>query len=125
MSNSSTPMSRYPRRVRLGGFVMSAESAVAWGSNISGKELHLPRNNPTVCKVILDKVRSYNVNFRDVGEVAGIDYMVITQSAWFQGYKDMDPELIPQFEEGEREAIARQLLEAEGVHNYQFKTVLG
>jgi len=30
----------------LGGFVMSAESAVAWASNITGKELHLPRNNP-------------------------------------------------------------------------------
>ncbi|KAK2462755.1 hypothetical protein APHAL10511_005273 [Amanita phalloides] len=64
-------------------------------------------------RVIFNKVRPYRANFRDVGEVAGIDYMVITQSAWFKGYKDMDPKLIPQFEEGEREAIARQLLEAE------------
>ncbi|KIL67781.1 hypothetical protein M378DRAFT_9059 [Amanita muscaria Koide BX008] len=37
------------------------------------------------------------------------------QSARFRGYKDMDPKLIPQFEEGEREAIARKLLKAEGI----------
>jgi hypothetical protein len=37
-----------------------------------------------------------------------------TQSAKFDGYKDMDPSEIPQFEEGEREAIARPLLEKEG-----------
>ncbi|KAF8235364.1 hypothetical protein L208DRAFT_1257500 [Tricholoma matsutake] len=122
-SSAHTP--RYPRRVRLGGFVMSTESAVAWASNISSKELHLPRNNPTVCRVILNKICSYHVNFWDVGEVAGIDYMVITQSGWFKGYKDMDPKLILQFGEGEREAIAWQLLEAEGIHDYQFKMVLG
>ena len=44
-----------------------------------------------------------------------VSYMVITQSAWFKGYKDMDPSLIPQFEEGEREAVARKLLDEQGV----------
>ena len=40
---------------------------------------------------------------------------VITQSAWFKGYKDMDLSLIPHFEEGEREAVARKLLDEQGV----------
>ena len=44
-----------------------------------------------------------------------VSYMVITQSAWFNGYKDMDPSLIPQFEEGDREAVARKLLDEQGV----------
>jgi len=39
--------------------------------------------------------------------------MPITQAAHFQGYKDMDPALIP-------ESIWRK----EGVENYEFKTVL-
>ena len=43
-----------------------------------------------------------------------MQYMVVTQSAAFRGWKGMDPELIPKFEEGEREAIARDLLEMEG-----------
>ena len=40
--------------------------------------------------------------------------MVVTQSSPFRGWRGMDPELIPKFEEGGREAIARELLEAEG-----------
>jgi hypothetical protein len=98
----------------MGGFVMNVKTAAVWASAIRGRELHPPRDNSTILMVLFDKVRPYRVNFRDVGEVAGIDYMVITQSAWFKGYKDMDPTLIPQFEEREREAVARQLLEAEG-----------
>jgi hypothetical protein len=39
-------------------------------------------------------------------EEVGKDYMVITQSARFKGYKGMDPSLIPQFEQGEKEVIA-------------------
>ena len=41
-------------------------------------------------------------------------YMVMTQSAPFCGWKGMDPQLIPKFEEGEQEAVARDLLETEG-----------
>ena len=55
--------------------------------------------------------RPYGIKFEDIGEV---DLMIITQSARFKGYKDMDPAIIPQFEEFEREAIARRLLN-EGV----------
>ena len=41
-------------------------------------------------------------------------YMVVTQSAPFCGWKGMDPALIPKFEEGEREDVARDLLGVEG-----------
>ena len=44
--------------------------------------------------------------------------MVVTQSAPFSGWKGMDPELIPKFKEGEREAVARDLLEAQGKFTY-------
>jgi hypothetical protein len=40
--------------------------------------------------------------------------MIITRVTAFAGYKDMDPNLIPQFKESEREAAARKLLEEEG-----------
>jgi len=52
--------------------------------------------------------------FSTVGEVADVEFMVITQRARFDGYKGMDPSLIPQFTEGPRETVARQLLEREG-----------
>ncbi|KAF8806563.1 hypothetical protein BYT27DRAFT_7191119 [Phlegmacium glaucopus] len=60
--------------------------------------------------------------------------MVITQYAWFRGYKDMDPSLIPQFEEGERgccsKAVGRTRLchfayNLGCVHDFEFRTVLG
>lgn len=111
-----TTARRAPRRNRWGGFVMSPEIAGAWASRLFGRELHPFRNVHTICKVILDQVRPYHVNFKVIGEVwpDEAQYMLITQSAKFDGYKDMDPSEIPQFEEGEREAIARRLLEKEG-----------
>lgn len=93
---------------------MSAETAISCASRLSGKELQVPPDSP-LWKVIFDKVRPYRANFREVGEELGVNYMVITQSARFQGgYKDMDPKLIPLSDEGEREAIGRKLLEEEG-----------
>lgn len=59
-------------------------------------------------------ISRHGVNFKLVGEIAGVEWMVVTQSAWFKGYKDMDDSLILQFEEGELEARARNLLETEG-----------
>ena len=111
---SVAPTQRVPRHKRMGGFLMNVETAAKWASAVCGEELHPPRDNPSILLVLFDKVCPYRVNFRDVGEAIGVDYMVVTQSAWFKGYKDMDPKLIPQFEEGEREAIARRMLEAEG-----------
>ena len=42
------------------------------------------------------------------------EWMVVTQTVKFNGWKDMGPALIPQFEEGYREDIARQLLAEHG-----------
>jgi len=41
--------------------------------------------------------------------------MVITQSACFNGYKDMDLILIPQFQERDEEARGRDFLKEQGV----------
>lgn len=50
------------------------------------------------------------MDFRNISQVPDIEWMVLTQIAPFQGRVDMDPAMIPQFVEGEREAIARKLL---------------
>ena len=75
-------------------------------------------NRPTVKKTIFDQVIASRVNFRQVGEVAGVHWMLVTQSAPFNGYKDMDPCEIPQFEAGEKEAVAQKLLEDAGTSNH-------
>ena len=91
LSRPSAAMKRYPRRIRIGGFLMNVETATAWASRLTGRTLDPIRNSPTICNVILKTVKPYRVNFKPVGEVMDVSYMVITQSAWFKGYKDMDP----------------------------------
>lgn len=108
-------MDSEPRHLRLGGFLMNIETAAAWASRLTGGKLDPIRDSPTIHSVILERVKPYRVNFRPVGEVMDVSYMVITRSARFKGYKDMDPSLIPQFKEGEREAVGRKLLDEEGV----------
>ncbi|KAF8509176.1 hypothetical protein BU17DRAFT_6064, partial [Hysterangium stoloniferum] len=102
-----------PRYKRLGGFLMKVATATAWAERLTGRDLNPVDNRPTIYTTILERVRQYRVNFRPVGETMDDGYMVITQSARFKGYKDMDSSLIPPFKEGEREAIARQLLAEE------------
>jgi hypothetical protein len=107
-----------PRHYRLGGLRINNDTAVQWASRLKGRELHPVINRPTVKKAIFDKVIASRVNFRQVGEVAGVHWMLVTQSAPFNGYKDMDPCEIPQFEAGEKEAIAQKLLEDAGTSNH-------
>ena len=97
---------------------MNNNTAVQWASRLKGRELHPVINHPTVKKAIFDKVIASRVNFRQVGEVAGVHWMLVTQSAPFKGYKNMDPSEIPQFEAGEKEAIAQKLLEEVGTSNH-------
>ncbi|KIL59351.1 hypothetical protein M378DRAFT_14874 [Amanita muscaria Koide BX008] len=78
---------------------------------LGGSELRPVINRPTVKKAIFDKVIASR-------------WMLDTQSAPFNGYKDMDPSEIPQFEAGEKEAIAQKLLEEAGIKEYEFATVL-
>ena len=107
-----------PRHYRLGGLRINNDTAVQWASRLKGRKLHPVINRPTVKKVIFDKVIASRVNFRQVGEVAGVYWMLVTQSAPFKGYKDMDPSEIPQFEAGENEVIAQQLLEEAGTSSH-------
>jgi len=78
-----------------------------------------------VWQLIEDRVSPKGGRFSTVGEVADVEFMVVTQRARFSGYRGMEHSLIPQFKEGPREAAARQLLEEEGVRDYEFATRLG
>lgn len=113
----SSTQRKIPRTLRLGGFCLSHDVAVEWASKLKGKKLDPLRNMPTVRKTILDKVKGYDVLFRLVGEdvYPTPEWMIVTQSASFKGYKGMNTDSIPKFEEGEKEAISRMLLDAEGL----------
>jgi hypothetical protein len=100
-----------PRHYRLGGLRISNDTAAKWASRLRGRELDPEKNRASVRRAIYDVVIPSRLLFRQVGEVAGVHWMIVTQSAPFKGYKDMDPSLIPQFEAGgEKEAIAEKLL---------------
>ena len=127
ISTSNTPQTSYPggpsrtnpsRDTIVGGYVIDNATCVAWGSRIVGEPLNPDRKGDSIgaLSVIMGKVeeKPYYARFIMFGTESCREYMVITQSAPFNGWKGMDPALIPKFEEGEREAIARVLLEAEG-----------
>jgi hypothetical protein len=44
--------------------------------------------------------------------------MLVTQSTPFNGYKDMDPSEISQFEVGKKDTIAQNLLAEAGMSNH-------
>jgi len=113
-SEPPPPERRYPRYKIVGGFDISTPIATAWASRLVGEELHPYHDQTSVSMVLSDKVRPHGADFVDVTETNEPAYMLITQSARFNGYKGMDPELIPQFKEGKREAVARKLLGEEG-----------
>jgi hypothetical protein len=106
------------RHYRLGGLRISNDTAVKWASRLKGRELDPEMNRAAVKKAIYDVVIPSRLLFRRVGEVAGVHWMIVTQSAPFKGYKDMDPSEIPQFEAGEKEAIAEKLLVEAGKSNH-------
>jgi hypothetical protein len=113
-SETAPPQRRYPRYKIVGGFDISTPIATAWASRLVGEELHPYHDQPSVSMIIREKVRPHGADFVDVTETDEPAYMLITQSARFNGYKGMDPKLIPQFTEGRREAVARELLGEEG-----------
>ncbi|KAF7761063.1 hypothetical protein Agabi119p4_10472 [Agaricus bisporus var. burnettii] len=97
---------------RWGGFVISLETAADWAFRISGKTLR-PRQYDAIQTVIKAKVNPFKAGFRLVGDTREeMAFMVITQSERLQDYKKNNP--VPQFEEGEMEAMAKPLLEREG-----------
>ncbi|KAF8176945.1 hypothetical protein BJ912DRAFT_908905 [Pholiota molesta] len=114
-----------PRHSVIGGYVIDNATCVAWGSRILMTPLNpeIPNDSLAAFTVIMRKVE--NKPHRGFFTMVGSEsYIVVTQSAPFRGWKGMDPELIPKFEEGEREAYVRELLKAEGVTQYEFRTEL-
>jgi len=73
------------------------------------RELHPVIDRPYCQEGHIRQIVASRVNFRQVGEVAGVHRMLVTQSAPFDGYKDMDPSEILQFEAGEKDAIAQKV----------------
>jgi hypothetical protein len=106
-----------PHHYHLGGLCISNSTAVQWASCLKGRELHPVMVSPTVKKVIFAKLETSCVYFRQVGEVSGVHWMLITHSTQFNRYKDMDTYKIPQFELGEKDTIAQKLLEEVGTLN--------
>lgn len=49
-----------------------------------------------------------------IGE-GGVDWMVVTQYAHFRGYMGMHTSQIPQFVEGQKDIVARRILNEEGM----------
>jgi len=98
--------------------VINNATCVAWGSRIIMRPLNPEIRNDSIAAfcVIMRKVEAkpYHAFFTMFGPESYKQYMVVTQSAPFRGWKGMDPKLIPKFEEGKHEAVARELLEAEG-----------
>jgi hypothetical protein len=106
-----------PRREIVGGYVIDNPTGVAWGSRLLNEPLNPDVENDSMNAfsiIMMTIQREYRTRFIMIGPECYGQYMVVTQSAAFSGWKGVDPELIPKFKEGEREAVARDLLEAEG-----------
>ena len=97
---------------------MSTATAFAWASRIHGQTIYPVYENYLAEQTILRKIKKYKVDFREVGEVPDVEWMIVTQIAPFKGRVGMDPATIPQFVEGEWEAIARRLLAEEGASSH-------
>ena len=88
----------------------------AWGSRIAGISFPPEKLYVSHSAIVYKLHKEHKTKFTGVGEdIESREWMVVTQSAKFNGWKDMDPALIPQFEEGYREEIARQLLAEHGI----------
>jgi hypothetical protein len=95
--------------------VIDKDTCCTWGSQIAGIPFP-PEDVHSAFSAIKYKLnKEYKTKFTGIGEdFHPREWMVVTQSAKFNGWKDMDPALIPNFEEGYREEIARKLLEEHG-----------
>ncbi|KAK0225322.1 hypothetical protein IW262DRAFT_677846 [Armillaria fumosa] len=124
---STTPESESdpdPRTRLQGGFVMDSDTAIEWASRIANEQFTKDSINK-VWQIIERKVKPYGSRFSFVGEVRHAEFMVVTQRAVFRkGYLGMDPAKIPQFKEGERERVAKELLGKEGLGHLKFATRL-
>ncbi|KAK0215904.1 hypothetical protein EDD85DRAFT_441944 [Armillaria nabsnona] len=106
-----TQAERIPRHRLQGGFLISPETALEWASKLENK----PVTKINVAWQTIDlRISRMGARFSIVGEEQFGQFMVVTQCKRFRrGYLGMDASQIPQFREGEREAIARKMLEEE------------
>lgn len=116
-----------PRRTRLqGGFVITPQTALEWAKRIAPIPIELTKNDMSVVwQFIEDRIGPKGGRFSSVGEVIDAEFMVVTQGKRFNGYKGMDPSLIPQFKEGPREAVVRQMLDEEGASTIKQQVMIG
>ncbi|KAF8801415.1 hypothetical protein BYT27DRAFT_7226790 [Phlegmacium glaucopus] len=106
LPSNAQPRTSYPSGPSR-GYVIDNATCIAWATRILKEPISPEVKNQSVyaTSIVMQKVR-------------GKPYPP------FRGWKGMDPELIPKFEEGEREAVAKELLEAEGITQYEFRTEL-
>ncbi|KAJ7600643.1 hypothetical protein C8J56DRAFT_1019749 [Mycena floridula] len=110
------------RKWRLGGFYIPTDVAAGWAGRLKGGrsvayQAEPVKYAPTIHIAIQDEVQKHGpgVDFYPVGELwHDLTFMLVTRKAPFKGHKDMTPDKIPQFEEGEKEARIRELLDQEG-----------
>ncbi|KAK0443375.1 uncharacterized protein EV420DRAFT_1576575 [Desarmillaria tabescens] len=113
---------RIPRHRLQGGFLISPETALEWASRLENRPV---TKFLAAWQTIDVRVSRMGARFSMVGEVLHGQFMVVTQQKTFRrGYLGMDPSEMPQFKEGATEAIARKLLEEEGIHDPVFATTL-
>jgi hypothetical protein len=135
-----------PRHLIIGGYVLDNTTVVNWGSRFANRHLDPAVENDSLAALFhIKKIfagNRYGMDFIMVGEECFTEYMVMTQSKRFSGWEGMDPKLIPQFKEGELEAMCRKFLEQEGgftcfyiplwkfkncfvgINDYEFRTML-
>ena len=86
-----------PRRVIVGGYVIDDDTCRAWGSRIAGISFPPEKLSFAFGAINYKLDKEYKTKFTGIGEVSDSgEWMVVTQSAKFNGWKDMDPALIPQ-----------------------------
>jgi hypothetical protein len=97
---------------RWGGFVISRQAAAEWASRITG-QTYTDRQYWAIQNAIQPKVRVFNAGFRLIGESREeMGFMVVTRTEKLIGYELGSP--VQPFPEGERETMAKPLLEGEG-----------
>jgi hypothetical protein len=68
----------------MGGFAIITPTSTAWASRLSGRELHLYHNLPSILMIVSDKACAHGADFMDVEEDASPSYMIVIQFARVQ-----------------------------------------
>lgn len=115
---------RIPRNFRLGGYTISLETAAKWAGRLIDFELNPDTQYLTVTNVIFPILSRHLINFRLIDEEEHFKFMFVTQSGPFRGYRNMPSSEILQFEQCEKDAIVKELLDGEEITPYAYETIL-